>query len=86
MPVPVRDDKSVSVARQDPVSYRAGLLPVAISRLPIKALSGIPVHLRTNSCLEFRIYRVALAGLGIIRMQTGLPTVTVWPVGLRTPV
>jgi HD-GYP domain-containing protein (c-di-GMP phosphodiesterase class II) len=36
-------------AGHDPVSYRAGLLPVAISHLPPKALNGIPVYLRTSS-------------------------------------
>jgi hypothetical protein len=30
-------------------------------------------------------YRAAPAGLGIILMQTGLPTLTVWPVGLSVP-
>jgi HD-GYP domain-containing protein (c-di-GMP phosphodiesterase class II) len=36
-------------ARHDPVSYRSGLLPIAIRRLPPKALKGIAVYLRTSS-------------------------------------
>jgi HD-GYP domain-containing protein (c-di-GMP phosphodiesterase class II) len=38
-----------TVARQDPISYRAGLLPISISRLPPKAMKGIAVYLRTSS-------------------------------------